>query len=205
MAATELTDAAGTGRRRSPRGDARRRVLLEAVTDDVVVNGLADFSLRRAARACGTTHKVLLYHFGSAEQLLAEVVSDLRARRIRAGVGASANARRATLAARVRPIWAALIGPEADALDQAMGLAMTDPDRYGALAVGAVEEYLPALIALCPDGWTRARKRQVAQLILATMRGLVLTRRTSGPSFDPAPALVALERALVNEEAADKK
>ena len=47
----------------SPRGEARRRELLDRVTDDLAVNGLVDFSLRRAARAAGTTHKVLLYHF----------------------------------------------------------------------------------------------------------------------------------------------
>lgn len=176
---------------------------MDSVTDDLIANGLADFSLRRAARACGTTHKVLLYHFGSAEQLLAEVVSELRARRIRAGVGASTAARGGTLAARVRTIWPALIGPEADALDQAMGLAMTDPARYGALAQGALDEYLPALLALCPGRWAEERKREVAELILATFRGLVLTRRTSMSSFDPAPALAALERALDHEERSD--
>jgi hypothetical protein len=37
----------------SPRGDARRRELLVRVADDLAVNGLVDFSLRRAARAAG--------------------------------------------------------------------------------------------------------------------------------------------------------
>jgi hypothetical protein len=50
----------------SPRGEARRRELLDRVTDDLAVNGLVDFSLRRAARAAGTTHKVLLYQLASA-------------------------------------------------------------------------------------------------------------------------------------------
>ncbi|MFI5211107.1 MAG: TetR/AcrR family transcriptional regulator, partial [Gemmatimonadales bacterium] len=50
----------------SPRGEARRRELLDRVSDDLAVNGLVDYSLRRAARAAGTTHKVLLYHFDSA-------------------------------------------------------------------------------------------------------------------------------------------
>ena len=62
----------------SPRGEARRRELLDRVTADLAVNGLVDFSLRRAARAAGTTHKVLLYHFAGAEDLhvirLAEVL-----------------------------------------------------------------------------------------------------------------------------------
>jgi hypothetical protein len=46
------------GYRRSagtPRGEARRRELLDRVVDDLAVNGLVDFSLRRAARAAGTT------------------------------------------------------------------------------------------------------------------------------------------------------
>src|SRR6476661_343458 len=66
----------------SPRGEARRRELLDRVTDDLAVNGLVDFSLRRAARAAGTTHKVLLYHFDGADDLLAQAILQLRQRRI---------------------------------------------------------------------------------------------------------------------------
>jgi hypothetical protein len=43
----------------SKRGEVRRQAPLERVTDDLAVNGLVDFSLRRAAKAAGTTHKVL--------------------------------------------------------------------------------------------------------------------------------------------------
>ena len=42
---------------RFPRGEARRRELLDRVTDDLAVNGLVDFSLRRAARAAGIRTK----------------------------------------------------------------------------------------------------------------------------------------------------
>src|SRR5579859_6185557 len=66
----------------SPRGEARRRELLGRVADDLVANGLVDFSLRRAARAAGTTHKVLLYHFDGADDLLRQAMLLLRERRI---------------------------------------------------------------------------------------------------------------------------
>src|SRR5882724_10491643 len=66
----------------SPRGEARRRELLDRVTDDLAVNGLVDFSLRRAARAAGTTHKVPLYYFGGADDLLRQAILQLRERRI---------------------------------------------------------------------------------------------------------------------------
>lgn len=49
------------------RGEARREDLLDRVTDDLAAHGLVDFSLRRAARAAGTTHKVLLYHFAGTD------------------------------------------------------------------------------------------------------------------------------------------
>src|ERR1700726_262736 len=114
----------------SPRGEARRRQLLDRVTDDLAVNGLVDFSLRRAARAAGTTHKVLLYHFDSAEDLLQQAIWQLRERRIANSLALANAARPQTLAARVRAVWTALTGEESRVLDQAFGLMMYDAERY---------------------------------------------------------------------------
>ena len=85
------------------------------VEELVVIPFDRDFSLRSAARASATTHKVLLYHFGSVEELLAAVVGELRARRVRGGLLASAVTG-STLTERVRALWPALTGAEADAL-----------------------------------------------------------------------------------------
>src|SRR3954454_5244990 len=82
----------------SPRGQARRRELLERVTDDLAVNGLVDFSLRRAARAAGTTHKVLLYHLDGADDLLRQAVAKLRDRRIANALAVAAEHGGGTLA-----------------------------------------------------------------------------------------------------------
>src|SRR5271168_2117812 len=94
------------------RGEARRRELLDRVTDDLAVNGLVDFSLRRAARAAGTTHKVLLYYFDGADDLLGQAVFRLRERRISKGLAAAASQETGgqTLGARVRAVWPILIG-----------------------------------------------------------------------------------------------
>ena len=115
----------------SPRGQARKETLLRAVVDDLAANGLADFSLRRAARAAGTTHKVLLYYFDGADDLLAHAIRELRDRRIARGLAAYQGQEPATLAARVRAIWPALLAEERRTLDQAMGLTMYDSARYG--------------------------------------------------------------------------
>src|SRR6266496_3481181 len=105
---------AQAGYRRSAgslRGEARRRELLDRVTADLAVNGLVDFSLRRAARAAGTTHKVLLYHFDGADDLLRQAILQLRERRIANEFGAATRAPGArTLAARVRAAWPGLLG-----------------------------------------------------------------------------------------------
>jgi AcrR family transcriptional regulator len=55
--------------------EAPREKLLAATVAYVARHGLADLSLRTLAEAIGTSHRMLVYHFGSKEGLLAEVVS----------------------------------------------------------------------------------------------------------------------------------
>jgi AcrR family transcriptional regulator len=198
-------DAEGrAGYRRSagtPRGQARRQDLLERVTDDLAVNGLVDFSLRRAARAAGTTHKVLLYHFDGVDDLLKQAIRRLREKRITGGVAAAGTL--PTLAERVRAIWPILAeSAESPVLDQAIGLSMYDPGRYADLSRGASRLYLPTLLSLCPDQWSDRRKLEVAEMILGVLRGFLVDMRTSGDEPGIAAGFAALSRALDREEAA---
>jgi AcrR family transcriptional regulator len=186
----------------TPRGEARRRELLDRVVDDLAVNGLVDFSLRRAARAAGTTHKVLLYHFDGADDLLQQAILELRDRRIANSLALIDAAQPQTLSARVRAVWPALIGEESRVLDQAMGLVMYDPGRYAALGRDAFRQYMPALLSVCPPGWPEQRKIQVAEMILAALRGLLIDRLTSGNIAGAEAGFEALARALDREEAA---
>lgn len=185
----------------SRRGEARRQELLARVTDDLAANGLVDFSLRRAARAAGTTHKVLLYHFDGVEDLLTQAILALRGRRIDSALAAS-GAVPDTLSARVRAVWPVLVGEESRVLDQAIGLTMYDPERYAELGRGASQQYLPTLVGLCPPDWSDARKAEVAQLVLATLRGFLIHRATGGDQAGIDAGFAALTRALDREEAA---
>ena len=174
------------------------------VADDLAVNGLVDFSLRRAARAAGTTHKVLLYHFDSADDLLIQAMALLRERRIANALTAAARAgARRTLAGRVRTVWSVLVGEESPVLTQAVGLTMYDAHRYAALSRGASEDYLIFLISLCPEHWTERRKREVSVMILAVLRGLLIAHLTDQDTTVIAAGLKALARALDREEKAD--
>jgi AcrR family transcriptional regulator len=187
----------------SPRGEARRRELLDRVADDLAVNGLVDFSLRRAARAAGTTHKVLLYHFDGADDLLTQAIVQLRERRIDNALAVSAaGPGRTTMAARVRAVWRALVGEESRVLDQAIGLTMYDPARYAELGRGASQRYLPSLLSLCPEHWSGRRKLEVSEMILAALRGFIVEWLVSGNTTGVDAGFEALDRALEREEAA---
>ena len=75
---------------------ARERLLTAAV-DQAMHGGIADLSLRELAAAMGTSHRMLLYHFGSREGLLTAVARAVEeAQRVAASQWGitSANARR---------------------------------------------------------------------------------------------------------------
>lgn len=190
----------------SRRGEARRRELLERVTEDLAVNGLVGFSLRRAARAAGTTHKVLLYHFDGADDLLRQATLRLRARRIDNALAAASGGPDGpgSLADRVRALWPVLMDAESGlrVLDQAIGLGLYDSARYGDLVRDASEQYLPSVLSLCPPSWSEQRRNEVAQLILASLRGFLVHWLTSGDTTGVDAGLEALARALEREEAA---
>ena len=53
--------------------------LLERVLDYAAREGVADKSLREIAAGVGTSHRMLLYHFGSREGLMAAIVATIEA------------------------------------------------------------------------------------------------------------------------------
>jgi AcrR family transcriptional regulator len=63
-----------------PPDEQRRRDLLEALIDAFARDGIGDRSLRDVAEAVGTSHRMLLHHFGSREGLLLAVVEEVERR-----------------------------------------------------------------------------------------------------------------------------
>src|SRR3954469_944224 len=59
---------------------ARRASLLESATQHVLDHGMAHLSLRPLAQALSTSPRMLLYHFGSKEQLVTEILAAARLR-----------------------------------------------------------------------------------------------------------------------------
>jgi AcrR family transcriptional regulator len=54
-----------------------RDALLERVLEYAAAEGVADKSLREIATGVGTSHRMLLYHFGSREGLLVAIVAEV--------------------------------------------------------------------------------------------------------------------------------
>jgi hypothetical protein len=94
------------------------------------------------------------------------------------------------------------MGEESRVLDQAIGLTMYDPARYAELGRGASQQYLPALLSVCPREWSDRRKLEVAEMILAVLRGFLIEWLTSGNTRGVEAGFEALARALEREESA---
>ena len=58
----------------------RRQELFDAVVKECAANGIGDRSLRDVAAAVGTSHRMLLHHFGSRSELLLAIVEEVERR-----------------------------------------------------------------------------------------------------------------------------
>lgn len=164
--------------------DEQRRVdLLERIVDYVMENGLSDLSLRPLAAAVGSSPRVLLYYFGSKEQLVAEVLTAAggRQRTIFDRLPRNATTYRET----VRAAWGVLSAPENEAIFrlffEVYGLALQDPKRFPGFLDRAVDVWLDYLEpSALRDGYGKADARAIAGVILAGYRGFLLDLLTTG-------------------------
>ena len=60
----------------------RRRQLLHALVEEFAAGGVGDRSLREVAGAVGTSHRMLLHHFGSRVDLLVAIVEEVERRQM---------------------------------------------------------------------------------------------------------------------------
>jgi AcrR family transcriptional regulator len=60
----------------------RRQQLLDAVVNEFAVRGIGDRSLRDIAASVGTSHRMLLHHFGSRNELLVAIVDEVERRQM---------------------------------------------------------------------------------------------------------------------------
>jgi len=194
------TVASEDGRRTRHAG--RRGELLAAAADHVVEHGLADLSMRPLAAALGVSHVALLRHFESKENLLVELLGELRARdriRVAAVVG---QHRQEGLEDRLVEAWRLLSAPGHlpfwRFFFEAYGMAVSKPDRFAGFLDDMVEEWLELIESLLGDAVSEHHRRAAATFVLATVRGLILDLLSTGDRRRVDEAATLLGRAIAD-------
>jgi AcrR family transcriptional regulator len=160
----------------------RRADLADRALDYVLAHGLLGMSLRPLAAALGTSDRMLLYHFGTKEQLVGEILS--RAQQRLAAELQSQRRPPPGLHALVSMLWADLSTPRATQVTrlylETCLLASQDPGQWADAAQRLRQPWRePLTLGLLAHGVTTDRAPALADLILATLDGLALDRLTS--------------------------
>ena len=166
-----------------PSTDTRERLLAAAV-EYAAEHGLADLSLRTLAAALGTSHRMLIFHFGSKEGLLVEVVRAVEAQQRALLAELRADPDLDPLA-QTQALWEHLTSPALWPYERlffevyAKGLLGKEPARR--LLDDAIDAWLPPVVdLLTAQGVPPDKAHADARLALAVTRGLLLDLLATG-------------------------
>jgi AcrR family transcriptional regulator len=164
---------------------------------------VSDLSLRELAAAVGTSHRMLIYHFGSREGLLVAVVRAVEAaqRDFLAGFAADPSLSAAEV---MRRMWRRLadpvLWPNERLFFELYGQALQGRPGTTGLLDGIVDSWVePFAGEAIRRGLSEETARADVRLGVAVMRGLLLDLLATG---DRAAVDAALERYLAQMEAA---
>lgn len=149
--------------------------LRSAIVQYLIRHGLTGLSLRPLAKALGCTPRVLLYHFGSKEKLLVDVLAHIR--RQQSATYDRLEARSLTQACQI--IWKRMSAPDSEPLFrlffEAYGIALRYPRLYKDFLHDTIEHWLQLIAKeLYCAGYNREEARAVATVVLAGLRGFML-------------------------------
>jgi AcrR family transcriptional regulator len=177
-----------------PSTDTRERLLAAAV-DYAAEHGLADLSLRALAAALGTSHRMLIFHFGSKEGLLVEVVRAVEAQQ-RVLLEQLRADPELDLLDQLRAFWQHLTSPALWPYERlffevyAQGLQGKQPAAR--LLEDAIQAWLtPITDLLASQGVPIQEAQAEARLAIAVTRGLLLDLLATG---DLAAVDAAMDR-----------
>jgi AcrR family transcriptional regulator len=156
----------------------RKQELLAELIVYLAKHGLSDLSLRPMAAATGTSARLLIFHFGSKEQLLEEVLGEMQVRLQASFVAMAEAPRKAPL---LRAFWDwALIEPNhlmLRLLYQLHMLASQSPKTYGRYLKRNSLNWLELIQAALPP---EQRDPAFATLLGAVFDGLFIEYMSSG-------------------------
>jgi AcrR family transcriptional regulator len=164
-------------------GEARQR-LLEAAIDYVAAHGLTDLSLRRLAAELGTSHRMLIHHFGSREGLWVAIVREVERRQL-AAIGDVVPDPSLSYADAMRAWWRHIsdpsLWPNERLFFELYGQALQGRPHAGELLEGIVDSWLgPATEMGEAMGLPHDTAEASARLGIAVTRGLLLDLLATG-------------------------
>src|ERR1700733_13878682 len=161
-----------------------RQQLLQSVMEHLEAEGLGAASLRQIAAAVATSHRMLVYHFGSKEALLVEVVRALEEQQKQFLAALVADASLAPID-QMRRMWHQLIDPSvwprSRLFFEVYGQALRGGRGSEAFLRDVVRSWIGPLSELGRrHGIAENEVESFARLALAVTRGLLLDLLTSG-------------------------
>ena len=161
-----------------------RERLLDAAIEHVVAHGIADLSLRRLAEALGTSHRMLIHHFGSKEGLWVAIVREVERRQI-AAVGDLVPAEGVSFAEATRAWWRHISDPELWPNErlffEVYGQGLQGRSPAADMLDGVVDSWVgPAAEIATRLGLAPERAEDWARLSIAVTRGLLLDLLATG-------------------------
>ena len=179
-----------------PAGGRARQALLDRCVAYLQESGFSDASLREIAAGAGTSHRMLIYHFGTREQLLADVVGRIEAAQREAL--ADLVAQEDDLLEINRRFWRRLSDP-ALAPAERLFFEIYSHALYGRSWTARFRETVvsawvePLVELLIRHGYPEQEARQRARLGMAATRGLLMDLLLTGDrqAVDAAADLMA--------------
>jgi AcrR family transcriptional regulator len=177
-----------------PAGDAApspaRDALLAKAMGHVASHGLSDVSLRELATAIGTSHRMLIYHFGGREGLVAAIVAEVEAdqRRVLAELAESATSPRQLIEAQWARLTDPALRPFVALFFEVLALAVHDRPGTAGFLDGLTEPWL-ALAADVADRMGVEHRDDELRLGVAVSRGLLVDVLASGDVEGPTASL----------------
>ena len=161
-----------------------RQQLLEAAIAHVTDHGLADLSLRSLASELGTSHRMLIFHFGSKERLWTEIVHAVEQReraRLAALVPDPSQPTREAMWAWWKHISDPALWPSERLFFELYGQALQGREHAAQFLGGIVEDWVaPIAAANIAAGVPEALAHARARLGVAVTRGLLLDLLATG-------------------------
>jgi AcrR family transcriptional regulator len=156
----------------------RREDLLEAAIEYLLNNGIANLSLRPLAAGVGSKARLLIYHFGSKDALVADAMIVVRERVQNAFAEVVHNGVGLLPSQIITTFWKWATAVEHQQylklFFEVHGLALQGPAQYGPYLEGAVASWIEMMASALPDRLPQKKRHALATLAVGAVAGLLL-------------------------------